>query len=115
MKDFTLDKEYIKSVVTHKKWNTYTQNGRVPTDDELLLILEGKGNCSVTGSEDHPEFAKLRNQLEAEGYISAQRYSINGDRVTKPFRLNGYVFEKDTRFPSASAMDVHFACLERRK
>lgn len=107
--DFTIDPAYLTDVTIHTKWNTYTQNGRVPTDEELLLILQGKGQCSVTSSKDHPEFAKLREQLGQEGYITIERGWINGDRVTKPFTLNGRKFKVGEQFSCASAMGNNFA------
>jgi hypothetical protein len=105
--DFTIDPEYLTSVTIKEEWNTYTQRGRVPTAEELLLILQGKGNCSATSSADHPEFAKLREQLGADGYISIQRGWWNGDTVEKPFTLNGRKFKVGAQFSSGSAMGTH--------
>lgn len=108
MKEFILDEAYFTDVIERKEWNMYTANGRVPTDEELLLILQGKGNMSITGSKDHPEFAKLRTQLDMEGYIRIEPGWINGDRVLKPFMLNGYKFKEGEQFSSAAAMGIHF-------
>lgn len=107
--DFTIDPAYLTSVSIRKEWNTYTQNGRVPTDEELLLILQGKGTVTMGSSEDHPEFARLREQLGEQGYISIERGWVNGDRVEKPFTLNGRKFKVGEQFSCASAMGVHFA------
>jgi hypothetical protein len=107
--DFTIDPEYMCSVTIHKEWNTYTQNGRVPTDEELLLVLAGKGKCSITGSEDHPEFAKLREHLGEQGYITIERGWVNGDRVLKPFKLNGRKFKVGDQFSCGAAMGTHLA------
>ena len=107
--DFTIDSEYLTDVTIHDKWNTYTRNGRIPTDEELLLILQGKGNVSVTASTDHPEFTKLREKLGELGYITIERNWVNGDRVTKPFTLNGLKFKVGAQFSCASAMGIHFA------
>jgi len=107
--DFTIDPEYLTDVTIREEWNTYTRNGRVPTAEEVLLILQGKGNVSVTASTDHPEFARLREQLGAEGYITIERGWINGDRVTKPFTLNGLKFKVGAQFSCAGAMGGHFA------
>ena len=106
--DFTLDPEYLTDVTIHNKWNTYTKNGREPTAEEMLLILQGKGNCSTTSSIDHPEFTKLREHLGEQGYISIERGWWNGDRVLKPFTLNGLKFKVGAQFSCAGAMDVHF-------
>jgi hypothetical protein len=105
--DFTIDPAYLCSVTIRKEWNTYTNNGRVPTDEELVLIIQGKGKCSVTSSEDHPEFARLREQLGAEGYISIERGWWNGDSVLKPFRLNGRKFKVGAQFSCGAAMGNH--------
>ena len=109
MMDFTIDPEYLTGVTIHNEWNTYTRNGRVPTAEELILIIQGKGNCSTTSSEDHPEFARLREQLGADGYISIQRSWWNGDEVLKPFKLNGRKFKVGAQFSSGSAMGTHLA------
>ena len=105
--DFTIDPEYLTSVNIKEEWNTYTLHGREPTAEELLLILQGKGNCSSTSSADHPEFARLREQLGADGYISIQRGWWNGDTVEKPFTLNGRKFKIGAQFSSGSAMGTH--------
>jgi len=107
--DFTIDPEYLCSVTIHKEWNQYTRNGRVPTDEELLLILQGKGKVTVGRSEDHPEFTKLREYLGEQGYISIERGWWNGDRVLKPFTLNGLKFKVGAQFRCGSAMGTHFA------
>lgn len=104
MTEFTIPIDYCTSVTTRKEWNIYTKNGREPTADELLLIVQGQGNCSMTGSDDHPEFAKLRNQLEDDGYIQTDRTSWNGDHVLKPFKLNGAQFNVNEQFPCAAAI-----------
>lgn len=106
--NFTIDPEYLCSVNIRKEWNTYTKNGREPTAQELVLILQGKGNCSLGSSIDHPEFTKLREQLEAESYISIERGWWNGDSVLKPFVLNGLKFKPGEQFSCASAMSGHF-------
>ena len=105
--DFTIDPAYLTSVTIHEEWNTYTRNGREPTAEEVLLILQGKGKCGLTSSEDHPEFAKLREQLGEQGYICIQRGQWNGDRVLKPFKLNGRKFKEGDQFSCGSAMGNH--------
>ena len=106
--DFTIDPAYLCSVTIHEEWNTYTRDGRVPTADEVLLILQGKGNCSSMHSEDHPEFTKLREQLGTEGYIYIERNWWNGDRVLKPFTLNGVKFKVGAQFSCGGALDINF-------
>lgn len=110
--DFTIDPAYLCSVTIHEEWNTYTKNGREPTPEELLLVLQGKGKCSTTSSADHPEFTKLREQLGELGYISIERQFWNGDRVLKPFTLNRLKFKVGEQFGCASAMDIHFGVRE---
>lgn len=115
MKEFNIAMEYCTSITNIKEWNMYTENGRIPTADELLKVLAGKGRCSVTSSKDHSEFVKLRNQLAAEGFIRIETGWINGDRVTRPFILNGVKFELGTSFPSAAAMAYRLDKLKRHK
>lgn len=74
------------------------------TEEELLKVLKGEDICTSQSTADHPEFAKLREQLGAEGYIRIQRGWWNGDEVTKPFTLNGKRFRKGEQFPSGAAI-----------
>lgn len=104
MKEFNIDNLYLKNIIIREEWNMYTKDGRIPTHEELLLILQGKGQCSMTRDENHPEFEKLRTQLESEGYIHIERGWSNGDRVKKPFKLNGVRFETGEQFSCAAAM-----------
>jgi len=76
----------------------------VPTAEETLEILKGKGGWRITGHEDHPEFAKLRDLLEQLGYIKTERSWTNGDQVTRAFKLNGFIFSKGIQFSCAAAM-----------
>lgn len=105
---FTLDEQYICDVFTRSEYSVY--KGRDPetlTPDELLKVLKGEDIIRTTGSDDHPQFKELRNELEDKGFISCQRGWWNGDRVIKPFVFNGKKFKKDEQFPSASAMKGH--------
>jgi hypothetical protein len=113
LKAFTIDPAYLTSITIRKEWNTYTKDGQVPTAEELLLILQGEGARGITHTEDHPEFTRLREQLGQEGYIQIERGWWNGDRVLKPFSLNGYTFKVDEQFSSADALGVHFAVRAR--
>lgn len=67
------------------------------------------------GFIDHPEFTKLRDKLEAEGYIQTERTYWNGDRVLKPFMLNGNKFDKGEKFCCASALDIKFKVAKEYK
>lgn len=107
LREFYIDEEYLCDVTIYKEWNLYTKNGRKPTQKEMLEILKGKGWCSVTGTEDHPEFARLRNELEQLGYITTERSWSNGDRVIKAFKLNGRILSRGEKFSCAAAMGCH--------
>lgn len=115
MKEFLIDEQYLTSIAIHKTWNTYTKNGRKPTPDELLKIIKGEGNCSTTSTDDHPEFTKLRDALEADGFIKTERTWWNGDRVLKPFKLNGHTFQKGEQFSCAGAMKYHLTTRRKKK
>jgi hypothetical protein len=104
--NFKLDPEYVTDITIHQEWNTYTNKDDI-TDEDLVEVLKGRGSCSSTRSEDHPEFARLRDQLEQLGYIQCQRNWWNGDRVLKSFTLNGVAFEPGEQFPSAAPMKFH--------
>jgi hypothetical protein len=111
--DFTIDPAYLTSVTIRKEWNTYTLDGRVPTAEEMLLILQGKGKCSITSSEDHPEFNRLREHLGEQGYITIKRGQWNGDQVKKPFTLNGAMFAVGEQFPCGAAMLGHLKFMKK--
>lgn len=113
LREFYIDEAYMCDITIHKEWNMYTKNGREPTPEELIKILNGEGKCSITGSEDHPEFTKLREELGRLGYIEIQRSWINGDRVTKSFKLNGYIARKGWQFSCATALGGHFSFLRK--
>ena len=100
MKRFTIDIEYCTSVNRHEKFDLYK------TEEEKLIarLKYGTDKGSRTWSEDHPVFAKLRDQLGAEGFIEIQRSWWNGDRVLKPFQLNKKKFKKGDQFPSSAAI-----------
>jgi hypothetical protein len=104
MKSFNIDIQYATSVTIrteHKIKRFITES-----EADFLVRKLSSDNSPVfsTSSEDHPEFAKLRNQLEAEGYIETQRNCWNGDRSIKPFMLNGVVFNRGDRFLCAAAI-----------
>jgi hypothetical protein len=109
--NFEINPAYVTDVTIRQEWNSYTNKDTV-TDEDLVEVLKGNGSCSSTHSENHPEFAQLRNQLGELGYISIERGWWNGDRVLKSFTLNGVPFEPGEQFPSAAPMKFH---LERHK
>lgn len=77
------------------------------------MILKGMGDCSSHGSDDHPEFKKLRDALEEGGFIKTQRGWWNGDSVLKPFSINGAKFSKNEQFPSGAAMSGHLKFMKK--
>ena len=104
--NYEIDEQYLTDVVIHREWNYYGEKTD-PTPDDIVRMLRGEGHCSSTESIDHPEFTRLRNQLEEEGYIEVERRWWNGDRVLQSFTLNGYKFELGDKFLCASAMKFH--------
>ena len=109
--NFEIDPEYVTDVTIRQEWNIHTSKDII-TNEDLVEVLKGRGSCSSTHSEDHPEFAQLRDQLGELGYISIERGWWNGDRVLKSFTLNGVPFEPGEQFCSAAPMKFH---LERNK
>ena len=111
---FNIDEAHITDVTIYKEWGMYDQ---VPpeelTDEQLFRIICGKDRCSSTGSDDHPEFKKLRDQLESLGYIKCQRGWWNGDTVLKPFYVNEWRFRKGHKFPCAAALGNSIKCARK--
>ncbi len=94
--EYTIDEEFLTSVVVAYKYVTESGNKR--------------GTHSTT---DHPAFTALREHLGAKGYIEIQRSWWNGDRVLKRFTLNTYAFEPGDQFSSASAMGNNFSVRQK--
>lgn len=103
---FTLDEQYIVDQVVRETHNPYAGRDDL-TDEELLKAIAGRGIYTTTRSQDHPEFTKLRELLGAQGHIRIERGYWNGDRVLKPFQLNGVEFYQGGKFPCAAAMRHH--------
>ena len=105
---FEIDESYICDISFRKEWGLYDNlKAEDLTPDQLVKIIKGEDRCASIGSEDHPEFNKLREQLGSEGFIRIQRSSWNGDTVTKPFTLNGKKFKMNERFYCGAAMKHH--------
>jgi hypothetical protein len=111
---FTIPEEYICDVTVRTE-HDFIEDRNNPTHDDLIKILKGYDKAVSISSKDHDEFTKLRNQLEAEGYIQTVRNCWNGDRVLKPFYLNGWRFKKNHRFPCAAALKVSIECAKKYK
>ena len=110
-KQFKLKREHITSV-SHTEHIVL----EVPPEARALFKifnhkLEGYAHSSLI---DHPEFTKMRNRLEKQGYIQIEHGWINGDRALKPFSLNGFKFKKHDKFPCASAMDIWLSVKEKK-
>ena len=110
-KQFKLKREHITSV-------SHTEHIVLevpPAARALFKIfnhkLEGYAHSIII---DHPEFTKMRNRLEKQGYIQIEHGWVNGDRALKPFSLNGFKFKKHDKFPCASAMDIWLSVKEKK-
>jgi hypothetical protein len=99
---FRLKKEYITDVADNKEVSVY-----IPSTGKTL-------QGTSYGTIDHPKFTDLRNKLEDEGYIQVERSWWNGDRVLKPFYLNGIGFNKGETFPCAAAMNVKMKVAKKK-
>ena len=111
LKQFKLKREHITSV-SHTEHIVL----EVPPEARALFKtfdhkLEGYAHSSLI---DHPEFTKMRNRLEKQGYIQIEHGWVNGDRALKPFSLNGFKFKKHDKFPCASAMDIWLSVKEKK-
>jgi hypothetical protein len=96
MKKFVLKREYISDVTDTKYMTLNMYDGST---------ISGMSHARI----DHPEFTKLRDMLEQQGYISTERSWTNGDRVLKPFSLNTLKFKIGEQFPCAAALDVRLS------
>ena len=111
LKQFKLKRAHITSVP-----HTQRMVLEVPPEARALFkifnhTLEGFAHSIII---DHPEFTKMRNRLEKQGYIQIEHGWINGDRALKPFSLNGFKFKKHDKFPCASAMDIWLSVKEKK-
>jgi hypothetical protein len=105
MKKFEIDPAYLTDITEHREWGAYDHTpAEELTAEQVMKVLKGLDRCSSTSSHDHPEFAALRDRLEAEGFIECQRQWWNGDRVLQPFSLNGAEFEPGEKFACAVAI-----------
>lgn len=103
---FKLDESVMVDQIIRETVNPYAGRDDL-TDEELLKAIAGQGIYTSTRNQDHPDFTALRDLLEAQGYITTQRNYWNGDRVVKPFLLNGVEFKQGAKFPCAAAMRHH--------
>ena len=103
LKQFTIDEQYICDVFVREEID-FIKDRKNPTPEDIIKCLKGWDKAVSMYSKDHDEFTKLRNQLEEQGYIVTQRNCWNGDRVLKPFKLNGAQFHKGEKFCSGAAI-----------
>jgi hypothetical protein len=113
-REFVIDPAFLCNVFIHRSWNSYA-NKDTTTNEDLIKILQGKGHRSMSSDDDHPEFKKLREQLGELGYIRIERGWWNGDRVLKPFTLNGARFRKDEQFCCGAAIKYDVESRLRRQ
>jgi hypothetical protein len=104
--NFEIDPEYVTEVTVYQTYYRHADKESL-TNEELIEVIKNPVVGSMHGTEDHPEFTKLRDQLEAQGYIRCERNWSNGDRVLKSFTLNSVAFEPGEQFCCAGAMQYH--------
>lgn len=103
--DFIIDPVFMTDVTVRREWSRFENKPLDElTDDDILCILEGKHLIVSNSIADHPVFDSLRRTLSEQGYIHMESGWWNGDRVIRPFRLNGALFECDEKFPCGSAI-----------
>jgi hypothetical protein len=110
--EFYIDEQYLVNetvTTTHFRYNDQT----VLTDQQLIETISGHATYCITHSQDHPEFDRLRTQLEKQGYISIQRNSWNGDTVLKSFSVNQCQFKVGECFLCAGALGIKIQVAER--
>jgi hypothetical protein len=101
--NLTIDPSYLVSVTVRKEHPPKFDN----TEEGLVNALMYANNSYSIRSVDHPEFDKIRQLLEKEGYIRANRNCWNGDRVVKPFTVNSRQFKIGDTFYCAAASKWH--------
>lgn len=110
--NFEIDPEYVTEVTICQTFYRHADKQTL-TNEELMEVIKDPVVGSIQGSEDHPEFAQLRDQLEQQGYIRCERNWSNGDRVLKTFSLNSVTFEPGEQFCCAAAMKFHLKRAQR--
>ena len=100
MRKFYIDPKYAISV--SEEIIVYKQESDSVT---LFDIMKDPVSFRSFAIKDHPKFVMLRHQLSELGYILTEDRWSNGDRVIKPFILNGLKFKKGETFPCAAALN----------
>ena len=112
--NFTIDESYLTEIIDRKVYS-FLNNPENPTKEDLVKILKNHHQMVSIGSKDHPEFTRLREQLEKAGYIKIERGWWNGDSVLKPFKLNNFKFKKGDKFMCASALGSYLKFIREYK
>jgi hypothetical protein len=108
MREFIIPEEYLTDVPDNHVKYRYDTTKELTNEQLVDILVNGNIQYRSFGAKDHPEFTKLRDELERLGYIKTFRSSSNGDRVLKPFKLNGKRFKKNETFYCACALKSHF-------
>lgn len=107
IKEFTIDDQYLTDVKDSYTKYKYDLSKELTNDQLADVLVNGNIVYTSHGIKDHPEFAKLREELKSLGYITVERGWWNGDRVIKKFKLNGKLFKSGDKFVCAGAMKLH--------
>jgi hypothetical protein len=107
MREFLIPEEYLTDVSDNYIKYKYDTTKELTHEQLVDILVSGNIQYRSFGTKDHPEFTKLRDELESLGYIKTFRSSSNGDRVLKPFKLNGKRFKKNETFYCACAIKSH--------
>jgi hypothetical protein len=107
MREFLIPEEYLTDVSDNYIKYKYDTTKELTHEQLVDILVNGNIQYRSFGTKDHPEFTKLRDELESLGYIKTFRSSSNGDRVLKPFKLNGKRFKKNETFYCACAIKSH--------
>ena len=109
LRNFEIDPQYLTDVQQVHALDLVKDRNN-PTPDEIIMILRGNDIVRSIYTTDHPEFTKLRDELEKLRYIKTQRGWWNGDIVLKSFKINGWILKKDYNFPCAAALSNAIKC-----
>jgi hypothetical protein len=107
MREFFISEEYLTDVPNNHIKYKYDTTKELTHEQLVDILVNGNIQYRSFGTKDHPEFTKLRDELESLGYIKTFRSSSNGDRVLKPFKFNGKRFKKNETFYCACALKSH--------
>ena len=103
--NFEIDPNSLCNVTIRNEYSMYAHIKQEDlTPEQLIKMIKGEDRVKTIGNDDHPDFKELRNKLESQGFIKCERGWWNGDRVLKPFTLNGARFTKDEKFCSGAAI-----------